>query len=166
MMKYYKNLIKGDGMKRKFNWIDMLILGLVIISIYFAYSLIFNTSDKVNNSFEVELRYRARGLVIESVDAIKIGDIFRDNKTKQIIGALTDKEFVESYDLVETGDGRIIKARNPDRFDLYMTIKGSANITDEYIKIGNRDMRIEDTVELNSKMAFLISTLVGLEILE
>lgn len=165
-MKFFHNYIKGDGMKRKFNWIDMIILGLVLMSIYFAYALIFNPTDEANNSFEVEVKYRAKGLVIESVNAIKIGDVFRDTKTKQVIGILTDKEIVESYDLVETGDGRIIKARNPDRFDVFMTIKGNANITDDYIRIGHRDIRIEDTLELNSKMSSLISTLVGLEILE
>lgn len=154
-------------MKKKFNWIDIIIVLLVVGIGYFAYTYFLSPgkSNTVNNT-ATRITYRIDGILQESVNGIEIGDVFQEKDTNQIIGEVIEKEIEDFYDLVETGDGRIIKSKVPNRYTLYITIEGKAIITDDYIRMGGKDMRIEGTIFMKSDISSFKSIITNIEILE
>ncbi|MFS8541171.1 MAG: DUF4330 domain-containing protein, partial [Tissierellales bacterium] len=89
-----------------------------------------------------------------------------DKDTNQVIGEVVDKEIIEAYDFVNTGDGRIVKSKKPNKYDVYLTIRGDAIVTDDYIRMGGRDMRIEGTVYLKNNISSVESKVMDINILE
>lgn len=153
-------------MKKKFNWVDIVIIGVLFGIVYIGYSFIMRPRNGSTDEVAIEIVYRSQGLLMESVNSIKEGDIFMDTNTNQVIGKVIDKEVKESYEFVETGEGRIIKSRNPNKFDVYMTMRGQGIVTDDYIRIGDREMRIEATIDLKSKISSVTSTITDIQVLE
>jgi hypothetical protein len=153
-------------MKRKFNWVDIVIVALIAIVIYGGYSYILKPKGVAIDKVPVEITFRVDGVLIETVNGINVGDIFKDKENNQIIGEVIKKDVTEAYDFVETGDGRVVKSKLPNKYSVYITIKGNAVITDDYIRVGDRDMRIEGTIFLKSNVSAIKSTITDIKILE
>lgn len=153
-------------MKRKFNWVDIVIIGVVLALIYGGYSYVVKPKGIAVEKVPVEITYRVEGILMESANGINIGDIFKDKNTNQVVGEIVDKEVTDAYDFVETGDGRIVKSKIPNRYDVYMTLRGNAIVTDDYIRMGDRDMRIEGTIFLKSNISSVKSIITDIKILE
>lgn len=153
-------------MKRKFNWVDIVIIGIMAGLIFVGYQYITKPTKSPMDTVPVEVTYRVQGVLIETANGIKVGDVFKDKDTNQIIGEVIDKKITESYDFVNTGDGRIVKSKKPNKYDVYLTIRGDAIVTDDYIRMGGRDMRIEGTVYLKNNISSVESKVMDINILE
>jgi hypothetical protein len=153
-------------MKRKFNWVDIVIIGIMAGLIFVGYQYITKRTKSPMDTVPVEVTYRVQGVLIETANGIKVGDVFKDKDTNQVIGEVVDKEIIEAYDFVNTGDGRIVKSKKPNKYDVYLTIRGDAIITDDYIRMGGRDMRIEGTVYLKNNISSVESKVMDINILE
>jgi hypothetical protein len=153
-------------MKRKFNWVDIVIIALIIAVVYGVYSYILKPKGVAVDKVPVEVTYRINGVMMVSANGIKMGDVFKDKDTNQVIGEVVKKEVKEAYDYVETGDGRIVKSKLPNKYDIYVTLRGDAVITDDYISMGDRDMRIEGTIFLKSNVSAVKTTITDIKILE
>lgn len=153
-------------MKRKFNWVDFIIIGIIVLIIYAGYQYLIKPRKSLKDRVPVEITYRVEGVLIETANGINIGDIFKDKDTNQIIGEVVNKEITEAYEFVNTGDGRIVKSRIPNKYDIYLTIRGHAVVTDDYIRMGGRDMRLEGTVFLKSNISSVESTVTAIKILD
>ena len=73
-------------MKRKFNWIDIVIIGILVVIVYVGYSYALKPKEASVDRVPVEVTYRVEGVLMESVNGIKVGDIFKDKDTNQVIG--------------------------------------------------------------------------------
>ena len=153
-------------MKRKFNWVDIVIIGIMAGLIFVGYQYITKPTKSPMDTVPVEVTYRVQGVLIETANGIKVGDVFKDKDTNQVIGEVVDKEITEAYDFVNTGDGRIVKSKKPNKYDVYLTIRGDAIVTDDYIRMGGRDMRIEGTVYLKNNISSVESKVMDINILE
>jgi hypothetical protein len=153
-------------MKRKFNWVDIVIIGITAGLIFVGYQYITKPTKSPMDTVPVEVTYRVQGVLIETANGIKVGDVFKDKDTNQVIGEVVDKEIIEAYDFVNTGDGRIVKSKKPNKYDVYLTIRGDAIVTDDYIRMGGRDMRIEGTVYLKNNISSVESKVMDINILE
>lgn len=153
-------------MKRKFNWVDIVIIGITAGLIFVGYKYIAKPTKSPMDTVPVEVTYRVQGVLIETANGIKVGDVFKDKDTNQVIGEVVDKEITEAYDFVNTGDGRIVKSKKPNKYDVYLTIRGDAIVTDDYIRMGGRDMRIEGTVYLKNNISSVESKVMDINILE
>ena len=153
-------------MKRKFNWVDIVIIGITAGLIFVGYKYIAKPTKSPMDTVPVEVTYRVQGVLIETANGIKVGDVFKDKDTNQVIGEVVDKEITEAYDFVNTGDWRIVKSKKPNKYDVYLTIRGDAIVTDDYIRMGGRDMRIEGTVYLKNNISSVESKVMDINILE
>lgn len=153
-------------MKRKLNWVDIVIVGIIVGLIYVGYQYLIKPNQTLVDKVEAEVIYRVESVLIETANGIKVGDVFKDKDTNQIIGEVIDKKITESYDFVNTGDGRIVKSKKPNKYDVYLTIKGDAIVTGDYIRMGGRDMRIEDTVFLKNNISSVESKVIDIKILK
>ncbi|MFS8540681.1 MAG: DUF4330 domain-containing protein [Tissierellales bacterium] len=153
-------------MKRKLNWVDIVIVGIIVGLIYVGYQYLIKPNQTLVDKVEAEVIYRVESVLIETANGIKVGDVFKDKDTNQIIGEVIDKKITESYDFVNTGDGRRVKSKKPNKYDVYLTIKGDAIVTEDYIRMGGRDMRIEDTVFLKNNISSVESKVIDIKILK
>lgn len=152
-------------MKSKFNWIDALIIILIIalgigVFSYFKKSNTVIAVEKV----PIKVTVRVDKILMETVNGINIGDVFKDKDTNQAFGKVIDKKVTEAYDMVETGDGRVVKAVVPNRYSVFMTLEGEAIVTDDYIRVGDRDVRIEGTIELKSTKSAVTTKVVDIQL--
>lgn len=120
------------------------------------------TADRV----PIEVTVRVDKVLMETVNAINVGDIFKDKDTNQVFGKVIDKKVTETYDMVKTGDGKVVKAVVPGRYSVYMTLEGNAVVTDDYINLGGRDVRIEGTIQLKSTKNSVRTTVVDFKLNE
>lgn len=138
-------------MKNKFNWVDAVII-IIIIGLgigVFSYLRKPNTVATADRA-PIIVTVRVDKVLMETVNGINIGDTFKDKDTNQVFGKVIDKVVTETYEMVETGDGRVVKATIPNRHSVFITLEGEAVVTDDYINVGGRDVRIEGTIELKS----------------
>lgn len=154
-------------MKIKFNWIDALII-IFIIALGIG---VFSYFRKPNATITVEktpikVTVRVDKVLMETVNGINVGDIFKDKDTNQVFGKVIDKKVTEAYEMVETGDGRVVKAVIPNRHSVFVTLEGEAIVTDDYIRVGGRDVRIEGTIELKSTKNAVITKVVDFQLSE
>jgi len=152
-------------LKSKFNWIDALIIILIIalgigVFSYFKKSNTVIAVEKV----PIKVTVRVDKILMETVNGINIGDVFKDKDTNQVFGKVIDKKVTEAYDMVETGDGRVVKAVVPNRYSVFMTLEGEAIVTDDYIRVGDRDVRIEGTIELKSTKSAVTTKVVDIQL--
>lgn len=103
---------------------------------------------------------------METVNVINVGDTFKDKETNQVFGKVIDKEVTDAFGIIETGDGRLVKSKLPNKYTVYMTLSGDALITDDYIKLGNRDVRLEGTIFLKSNISAIKTKVVAIKIPE
>lgn len=154
-------------MKSKFNWIDALIVVLIIalgigVFSYFKKSNTVIAVEKV----PIKVTVRVDKILMETVNGINIGDVFKDKDTNQVFGKVIDKKVTETYEMVETSDGRVVKAVIPNRYSVFMTLEGEAIVTDDYIRVGDRDVRIEGTIELKSTKSAVTTKVVDIQLSE
>ncbi|KNF09178.1 hypothetical protein CLPU_4c02240 [Gottschalkia purinilytica] len=154
-------------MKKKFNWIDFGII-FILIAVVAAGSLYFvKKKGTVTNNVSlvpVEVTVRVEGVKKESVDVINKGNIFSDSDNNEIFGEVIDKKVEEAYDFVETSDGRIVKSKMPDRYTIYLTLKGEGQVTDDFVKLGGREVRYEGTIRLKDNITAIETKVTDIKI--
>lgn len=152
-------------MRLKFNWVDILIV-LVIISVgVFGYRVL-NPRQAIGNveTRPVEVTIRVERVLMESINVINEGTVFNDRDTNLIFGKVIDKKIEDAYDLVETSDGRIVKTKVPNRFNLILTLEGDGHVTEDFISLGGREVRLEGTIHLKNNISAVQSKVVDIKI--
>lgn len=151
-------------MKKKFNWIDVVILLIIVAALGFIIKFFSDRSnDYAVNKETVQVTVRIDEVRQETVNVINVGDIFKDQDTNQVFGKIIDKKVTDAYRTVETGDGKIVKSVVPNKYSIYITLEGDAIVTDDYIKLGGRDVRIEGTIFLKNNVSAVKTKVVDIK---
>ena len=137
-------------MKNKFNWVDLVIVLIVLGLGFGVFSYLKKPNTITADRVPIEVTVRVDTVLMDTVNGINIVDIVKDSDTNQVFGKVIDKKVTEAYEMVETGSGSIVKAVVPNRYSVFMTLEGNAVVTDDYIRLGGRDVRIEGTILLKS----------------
>ncbi len=122
-------------MKRKFNWIDYLIivfvlavvvvLGLKIKNIRSVNSIVGN--NETNNA-KKEVVLVIRDIRKFSVDALKVGDNLYSDDTNYFFGKIKDIQVEDSYLVLVKNDGESVLTRSPEKYNVILTV--DCNILD------------------------------------
>lgn len=153
-------------MKNKFNWIDVVII-FIIIGLGFGVFSYFRKPNTITaDRVPIKVTVKVDKVLMETVNGINVGDIFKDKDTNQVFGRVIDKKVTETYEMVETGDGRVVKATVPNRYSVFITLGGDAVVTEDYIRLGGRDVRIEGTIELKSTKNAVKTKVVDFQLAE
>lgn len=116
-----------------------------------------------DNSKEIEILYYVKGVKDVSINGVKIGDVFRDVATKNVIGEVTKVDVQPSSVMTTDEKGNVVYSEIPDRFDMYVTIKGIGQITDDEIKVANEEIKIGKTSQIQSRMNRLEAIIYGID---
>ncbi|WP_352418666.1 DUF4330 domain-containing protein [Proteiniborus sp.] len=153
-------------MKNKFNWIDIVIIIVIIGLVFGAFSYFRKPNAITADRVPIKVIVRVDKVLMETVNGINVGDVFKDKDTNQVFGKAIDKKVTETYEMVETGDGRVVKATVPNRYSVFITLEGDAVVTEDYIRLGGRDVRIEGTIELKSTKNAIKTKVVDFQLAE
>lgn len=149
------------------NYIDLFLV-LAVIFVLGRFVLVDrggNFPDKINSdsSKEIEILYYVKGVKDVSINGVKIGDVFKDVTTKNVIGEVTKIDIQPSTVMTTDEKGNVIYSEIPDRFDMYLTIKGIGQITDDEIKVANEEIKIGKTSQIQSRMNRLEAIIYGID---
>jgi hypothetical protein len=149
--------------RSKFNIIDVLILLVIIIIIaagiwFFAN---FARNDGIYVYFTIELRNRESGFA----DLILPDDEIRDSVRNYFLGHVVWVD--EQPALMVSFDHRTqtyIETIIPDRYDVFVTIRGVGNQSEAYVRTHGHDMRIGQSMFIRGRGYAGVGYIVGLEI--
>ncbi|SCG83907.1 hypothetical protein DW1_2343 [Proteiniborus sp. DW1] len=149
------------------NYIDLfIVLAFIIVLGRFVFIERDDVFPKELNSDgfqEVEILYYVKGVKDVSIKGVKIGDVFRDVTTNNVIGEVTNIDIQPSSIMTTDEKGKVVYSEIPDRFDMYLTIKGKGQVTDYDIKVANEEIKIGKTSQIQSRMNRLEAIIYGIE---
>jgi hypothetical protein len=111
-------------LKKKPNWIDFGILGLVLILAFLMFMKFKSTEEIVENSVTSpkQVLLKIEGVREYSVDAIKAGDSVYSTDMKEYFGKIKDVEVEEAYEFIVKDDGEVVEARVPEKYDITLMV--------------------------------------------
>ncbi|MFA5524408.1 MAG: DUF4330 domain-containing protein [Tissierellales bacterium] len=149
------------------NYIDLLLV-LAVIFVVGRFVLVDREGNlpkaiDSNSSKEVEILYYVKGVRDATINGVNIGDIFRSAATNNVVGELIKKDIEPSTIMTTNEKGKVVYSEIPDRFDMYLTIKGKGEITDDEIKVANEEIKIGKTSQIQSRMNRLEAIIFGID---
>lgn len=101
-----------------------------------------------------------------TVDAIEVGDIFLHYDKGQHFGKIVDKQVESFREVVDTGDGKLVLADVPEKFNVIVYVEANAVNTEDAIIIGGEQIRIGTQYRLKNKKIAVFGTILGIELIE
>lgn len=123
-------MIKNGKLFGKINIFDCMILVLLLLLIlgFFAFSGIGAIKDnsllRESELLESEYKITLESVRSETVDSFKLGTAVYEADKKTQIGVISGIESEQAHVIMETFDGKVVKAPVEGKFDLTLTIRG------------------------------------------
>ncbi|MCT4612378.1 MAG: DUF4330 domain-containing protein [Clostridia bacterium] len=150
------------------NVIDLFFLLAVIAMVFVVSTKLggkagFEKKATVNYDIEVKVK----GVLPEIAEKLEVGDVMLENSVNKKVGTVKSIEKVEAEKEVTTADGEIKLAKVPGRYDIKVTLEGSA-IFDKTrgLLIGSKDFQIGNSIIIKSKSVIFVGNVSNLEIKE
>lgn len=132
--------------KIKFNFVDVIILVLIILAFIVGYKFINKSADVSSDMPEVSFTVEVTNVENDYKDNFSIGDEVRDAIKGDMLGVITGIEAKPATVLTENSiDGTYELGKYEGREDVYVTIKGTSTsfganviIAQQEIKVGNK----------------------------
>ncbi|MBE7054134.1 MAG: DUF4330 domain-containing protein [Ruminococcaceae bacterium] len=143
-------------MKKRLNFIDIIIISFVILAIcfavvYFASNLgkTYKTSQNKVLHYVVELKSTPEDIG----NYIKNGDIVRDSITGTVLGKIINVDIKDNVEIREnTIDGTFIETSFPDKKDVYVTIETTPTLdSNQNIRLDTIDIKIGKMLYIRTK---------------
>ncbi|MEE0970705.1 MAG: DUF4330 domain-containing protein [Clostridia bacterium] len=134
--------------KKGFNGMDLfiiLVLALIIAAAVFVLRGFSRTGAgaEESNKRDVELTLEFRKLSGSVIGYIKEGDHVKDPNTKQDIGIVVSVQSVPYSEIAYNhNDGSVYMAENPDLYDLLITLRTDAAVTDKGYHTGGTNFLV------------------------
>jgi hypothetical protein len=135
----HKPVAQEKKSKRKFNFIDFLVV-LVIITVIGIAFYIFSPWSRIeklwsNNQVEITYLVEINDVNPEDIELIKVGDPVKNSVTKNPLGTIVDVVSIENaytYDYVLDQDGKMnaIVVENPQKYNVVIKISAYADYQD------------------------------------
>lgn len=140
--------------KKKFNFIDVLIVIFVIAAIA-AVGFMYRsktTGKKAGSAGELTFTVEVAEVDKNYIDAIKEGDRVVFGTSSSDDAEVVGFEFEPAEKLEKNEDeGKFVLSKSEELFDVFVTLKGTASKTEDDIKIGSTAIKTGDTFEGKAK---------------
>ncbi len=119
-------MIKNGKLFGKINLFDFLVVVLILVLVFaIGMKFLFN-KETVTNTVEVTYELKVESVRDVTVNAFRKGDPIYHYELDEVIGTVEDVQSVPATDSMRTLDGEAIEAPVEDRFDVLVTVKGTA----------------------------------------
>lgn len=111
-------------MKKRPNWIDFGILGLVLVLAFLMFMKFKSTDEIVENNITSKkmVSLKIENVRDYSVNAIEVGDNVYSTDMNHYFGKIESIDVKDAYELMVKNDGEVVEARIPDKYDVVLTL--------------------------------------------
>lgn len=146
------------------NLFDVFVLLLVIIAIVLGTKqFVFSSPTSDVDREETIITFAVRGVRAATVEVINEGDVVICVDSEEALGTIISKEINDFQTTVDTKDGKVVLASVPNRYDVLISIRGYAIITDNEIVINSTAVRVGAIVRIFTNRYEVKTTVVGIE---
>ena len=156
---------KNDKTKVRFNIIDLLII-LMILSLAVGGYYKFFVKNKQLSQQEQQIEYQIMVSEVRqpTIDAYQNGQQVQDLKSNVLLGTIISKEVSSSKQAVPTSDGRLVLSEIPGKYDLLLSVRASAVVTDNNIMVSNKEVKIGQKTDFKTSRAASVGVIYGLKL--
>lgn len=149
----------------KISIIDVIVI-LICLLVVFSVFVKFNNDDTRAASKDaktITYTVKIKSIRQGTVDAIKKGDVLRENIDKNPMGKVEAIQVEPATLKMNLNNGTWIDAPLEDRYDVILTMKKKADLNDGHVYI-NRiyELNVNSTITLLSKYAQFTGTITGI----
>ncbi|MBT9140086.1 MAG: hypothetical protein DDT30_00659 [Dehalococcoidia bacterium] len=152
------------------NIIDLIVLifvvALVLGGAYRIYGPRQNGDIFQQEGDAVQLKGRVFDVSQYTTNVIQKGDILIDTAARLPFGEIISVETVPHRRLVDTAEGKVMLSEVPERFDVILSIKGRAQLSEYAIRIASHDVRVGSRIVLGARDYMVATTILRVEVLE
>lgn len=152
------------------NIIDLIVLifvvALVLGGAYRIYGPRQNGDIFQQEGDAVQLKGRVFDVSQYTTNVIQKGDILIDTAARLPFGEIISVETVPHRRLVDTAEGKVMLSEVPERFDVILSIKGRAQLSEYAIRIASHDVRVGSRIVLGARDYMIATTILRVEALE
>lgn len=120
-------ICKNGKLFGKINLFDLLVILLVVVLVFgIGYKLLVLNKAEEQNSVEITYNLRIKSVRDVTVNSFRNGDMVYHYKLEEPIGIIENVTATEATDIMETLEGTLVSAPIEGRFDVSVTVKGTA----------------------------------------
>lgn len=150
--------------KHKFNWVDGLILAVVLLLIAgtAVKFLVMDTTSLKKDQASFQYQLLIRGVRQVTVDALQEGDTVYDNEGKGAVGVISGIQVEDASTNISLPNGTIIEGSIDDRYDVTLTLDAEGEPVDKTYKIGTYTIKVNQTSTYFTKYSIWSATIVSI----
>lgn len=155
-----------ESLKKKFNSIDYMIIGIVILGLVGGFFLLNKRKDRTVETVqegEIKLSFYIPDVENATLAPIKVGNRAIDTRKKTDLGILESLELKEADAFAIGADGLSHVYSKPDYSAVDLKLKSKGNISGDGIYIGRYKYLIGDWVILNIGQSTVYAVINGVE---
>lgn len=159
--------MQGQEGKGKFNFVDAVIMALVLALLAAGvYKLFFVNKNLAAQNGVVEFRVLLEKVRMPTVEDFKEGQKVRDVQNNIVLGTIVSKEVSPYKQAVPTLDGHVVLADVPEQYNLIVTVRSPAIVTDNNVMIGNREIKTGGPISIKTNTASSTGIFYGVKIVQ
>lgn len=156
---------KDGNIKGKFNIIDLLVI-ILIIAVIAGIAVRFGSkiTTAVKSDEEFEYIVKIESVRQFTVDALEKKGKISDKKATMDLGEIIDVQKEPAAFLSETADGRMVYAKQPDRYTVYVTIRTHGKESDNsYITADSEELSVGRNTDIYSKYVHTTGSIMSVK---
>ncbi|MBE7037502.1 MAG: DUF4330 family protein [Ruminococcaceae bacterium] len=140
-------------MKKKINFIDILIVLVVVAVLLFVVKYFSTSSKEANNVPKVSYVIELKSLQSEYLDVFKEGDDIKDGVKGGYLGKVTKVEIKDNVEIREdTLNASFVKTSFENKKDVYLTVEGiPTTYNDSEILFATQEIKIGKLLHIKAK---------------
>lgn len=147
------------------NIIDLLVI-LLIAGVVGRYAMKSQINPPGVQTKNIQITLLVKDVREATSGVIKEGDIVRETKTNLVLGKVTKVEVKPADTLVNTADGRVVNYPNPILKDVYVTLVGTGTAGENAVVVGNSEVRIGTQLSVKTNIYAVVTTVMGIKVLD
>lgn len=155
-----------ESLKKKFNSIDFMIIGIVILGLvggFFLFNKKKNQTVETKQESEITLSFYIPDVENATIAPIKVGNRAIDTRKKTDLGVLESLKLKDAEAFAVGADGLSHVYSKPDYCAVDLKLKTKGNISSDGIYIGRYKYLIGDWVVLNIGQSTVYAVINGVE---
>ena len=124
--------MKNGKLFGKLNVFDFAVILLILVLLFgIGYKFLVLNREEAKNTVTVTYDLKIKSVRDLTVNAFQVGDTVYHYKLEENIGTITAVTPSPAVDYMETLEGEIVNATVQDRYDLVVSVKGTAVLQDD-----------------------------------
>ncbi len=154
-------------MRWKFNIVDVMVLLIIGALIVFgAYKLFFVNTAVAQQNGEIEYQLLVEKVRKPTVEAFREGDTVRETQSNAALGKIVKKEVMPYKEAVPTADGRLVLAEVPEKYDVLLTLRSPAVVSENNVMVGSVEIKIGASLKVKTTLASSTGIIYGAKIIK